>query len=160
MLLCQIAVTRVRKGTEKGDTLPCLPLLSTKKKIKREVHDCVSLYKHSCLQKITSSCCIGHYQKHYALYLIFFSLPAQFFNESQTFVLVLRIIWIKVVVKEQTCQSQIFLFFRDSHIPRKLPCEKVRISICNQSSRHYIPVVMVVICDSSWLESLWANFQT
>lgn len=125
MLLCQIAVTRVRKGTEKGDTLPCLPLLSTKKKIKREVHDCVSLYKHSCLQKITSSCCIGHYQKRYALYLIFFSLPAQFFNESQTFVLVLRIIWIKVVVKEQTCQSQIFLFSEIAMFQEKFHVKKL-----------------------------------
>lgn len=50
--------------------------------------------------------------KHYSLYLIFCSLPAQFFNQSEPFVLLLRTIRIKIVVKDQTCQCQILTFFQ------------------------------------------------
>lgn len=60
-----------------------LIILLSAKRMKSELHDVVSQY--SCLQKVTILSSTGHQQNLDALYLIFFSLHAQFFNQSKHF---------------------------------------------------------------------------
>lgn len=75
--------------------------------------------------------------------------------------LVLRIIWIKIVLKIMLVKAKVFPFFF-FQVPRRITHEKVRISIWSQRHTllHYIPAAMVVICDSSRIPQKPVYFQT
>lgn len=100
MLLWQTGVATVQKGREKWDSVPCF-CLDHSPFNKEEDEEWApwsqysSVVPHYRSQKFTILCSTSHQQKIYTLYLIFFSLHAQFFQSVWTFALVLRIVWIK-----------------------------------------------------------------
>jgi len=86
MLLWQTTATRVQKGTEKGDTPPCFLLGSPFNEVKDEQR--ASGFSESLQAQLFAEnywlMLLWSLAK--SLYLIFFSLPSQFFNQSELFV--------------------------------------------------------------------------
>lgn len=114
MLLWQTGVATVQKGREKWDSLPCF-CLDYSPFNKEEDEEWAPWSQYSSVvsqyrsQKFTILCSTSHQQKIYTLYLIFFSLHAQFFNQSEH----LHLSWELYVlnsIKNHTCETKFFLF--------------------------------------------------
>lgn len=120
-----------------GHLLPfaSIILLLTMKRMKSDeewaLWCCVSVQLFTEIHHLMST---GHQQNFYALHLIFF-ICMLIFQSISTFALLLRIIWIKIVLKNHTRETKIFLLFSSS----KKNCMWKSWDFCLKPEPHFTP---------------------